>query len=165
MPLNSASRLARGSSRSRIRGCPTTARASATRCCSPPDNSWVAAHQVSDADRAQRLCHSFTRSRGGIFPRFQDELQVLPHREMGPERRSWKTKPIRLSCGARTIRRPALAGSFRSQISPLSGVSSPAMMRRSVVLPHPLGPRTTAHSPCGTRARRCRALDATQIVY
>ena len=54
------SRLPVGSSASTIAGCPTRARAIATRCRSPPD-SWVgrACSRSGEPDRGQRLGGAF----------------------------------------------------------------------------------------------------------
>ena len=52
------------------------------------------------------------------------------------------------SCGSTgAISRPA------SRMRPSSGVSKPASMRSSVVLPQPLGPNSAKNSPAGCRAR------------
>src|SRR5258706_2813484 len=43
------------------------------------------------------------------------------------------------------------------QIEPALCASSPAMMRSSVVLPHPDGPRKQTNSPCATSRRMSRS--------
>src|SRR5687767_7603335 len=43
------------------------------------------------------------------------------------------------------------------RIDPADCASSPAMMRRSVVLPHPEGPRKQTNSPCATSSRMSRS--------
>jgi hypothetical protein len=63
-----------------------------------------------------------------------------------------KTSPIlRRYGGSRTTERPAM------RTSPVVGTSRPAMMRRSVVLPQPLGPRKEMNSPRSTRSAMSRS--------
>src|SRR5579864_9404780 len=57
---------------------------------------------------------------------------------------------LRFSVGTKTLRSAELTRRSPSQISPWSGSSRPAIMRRVVVLPQPLGPRSTSSSPCST---------------
>ena len=47
----------------------------------------------------------------------------------------------------RLLGRSALTSLSRSSTRPASGTSNPAIMRRLVVLPHPLGPSNEKNSP------------------
>ena len=57
---------------------------------------------------------------------------------------------LRFSVGTNTLRSAELTSAEPSHTSPASGSSRPAIMRRVVVLPQPLGPSNTSSSPSST---------------
>src|SRR5690606_25377381 len=60
--------------------------------------------------------------------------------------KSWKTRPMERCSGGRKTLGPAISRSLRST-RPVSWLSIPAAMRKSVVLPEPDGPRRHSTSP------------------
>ena len=80
-----ASRLLRGSSSSRILGSTTRLRASATRCCWPPDSSLgkpvLEARQIDQRQRRLDPCARLARSHAAHL---QAEYDVLEHRLVRP---------------------------------------------------------------------------------
>ena len=107
--------------------------------------------QLLDANERQDLLNSRGSVRARHLHRLEDEIQIPLNRQMRPQRQDPERRtrfPARGAapcCGAA----PA-ACAPASQISPLSGTSSPAISRSSVVLPQPLGPRMTTASPAAT---------------
>ena len=81
------SRAASGSSSSRTRGAYTRARASAARCCMPPE-SWRGPPLPLplQPDEGQRLAHAAPDLRLGHAALAQAEGHVLEHRHVGEER-------------------------------------------------------------------------------
>ena len=86
-------------------------------------------------------------------------------RETPPRRRAARSRAPRTTAAAsssetRSRRRRCIprTGSPPNRTSPASGVTRPAMMFRSVDLPHPMKPTIETNSPCVDRqARRARA--------
>ena len=76
------------------------------------------------------------------FLYLQPKCDVLRRGEMWSNARCWKIILVRRRCGGSfaTLRPPM-------RISPSSGSSKPPIIRRSVVLPQPLGPRSEKNSP------------------
>ena len=64
----------------------TSARASATRCCCPPDISWSARAVSGQAHHLQRLVHARLDVRLAHAAHFQAEGDVLRHRHMREQR-------------------------------------------------------------------------------
>ena len=124
-----------------------SARASATRCCCPPDS--CAGYFGACSARPTRSSSSATRWRmralrpGGAAQAVAD---VLGHRQVGEQR-----------VGLEDDAEVALGGRQRGDVAPapgrsarVDGGSSPAMARSSVVLPQPDGPRKETNSPLAT---------------
>ena len=137
-----------GSSSSRTCGSIASARASATRCCWPPE-SWygIAVARVGQVDHARAARRRASGSRS--FGRFAD----LAARSRCCRRRSCSGTARRTG---RPCRRCAgwAAGCVMSLpsivIVPAVGCSKPAIMRSVVVLPQPDGPRNETNSPRST---------------
>ena len=140
------SRFDIGSSIKSSRGSRTSARPSADRCCCPPD-SWLGRRSSTSAS-CRRSATSRTR-------RFTDAT------------RSWASrsgKPMfsaTVMCGYRAYvwnaiamsRWPASTSLMTTpsiDTSPRETSSSPAIIRSTVVLPHPDGPTRTNSSPSST---------------
>src|ERR1041384_5248405 len=132
-----------GSSSSSARGLLTRARASATRCCWPPDIS--RGLRFSRPDRSTISSISPTRSRisscGTL--RCLRPNATLSHTFMcGNSAYDWKTMfTSRLLGGTSVTSLPS------SLITPCDGSSNPAIIRMVVVLPQPEGPRREKNSP------------------
>ncbi len=67
----------------------------------------------------------------------------------GNSAQSWKTMPTRRRSGG-TTEVPDVRTRSPTTTRPASGRSSPAMVRSSVVLPHPLGPSSARTAPGAT---------------
>ena len=135
-----------GSSRRSTSGCLARARASATRCCWPPD-SWLG-RRAPRSERRTRLSAACTLCVTSSF----GSLSICSPKAMfwatvmwGKSAYDWKTVLTRrFQTGIPSIRSP------RSRISPASGDSSPAMQRSRVVFPQPDGPSNTMNEPSAT---------------
>src|ERR1051325_9693024 len=69
----------------------------------------------------------------------------------------WKTMPtLRLLGGSENRRELTTTAWLAKKMSPASGVSNPATMRKVVVLPQPLGPSKLTISPSWTSTERFR---------
>ncbi len=91
---------------------------------------------------------AMSRGRGPLAARLYLEAEgdVLEHRHVAEQGHSAETRirPLRSRIGHSVASRPS------NRTWPLSGVSRPAMMRSSVVLPQPEGPRSAISAPVGT---------------
>src|SRR6516225_2760865 len=135
-----ASSAPSGSSSSSTAGLSTSARASATRCCSPPDNA-----------AGRRLAYSVICTRSSA-PATRLPISAL-------DRLRWRRPNATLSKtdkngnSALTLR---LCGGIpvtsvpSSRIVPSVGCSKPAISRSVVVLPQPEGPSSEKNSPLAT---------------
>ena len=146
-----ASRLDSGSSRSRTTGSMTRARARATRCCWPPENCIVgfvggAVGHVDAFEERRRRAAGFAPP-GTLRTLESSKGDVLRHGHVGPEGRS-SGRPCR-SCGTWLAGRRGDVLIGRSGWCRLVGSVKPAIMRRRVVLPQPLGPRRKKRDPAG----------------
>ena len=144
------SRLPVGSSANRIVGLETRARATATRCCWPPDSSdglW-SRRSVSPtrSSSASRVAPSTLR------PAIFDGSRMFSSAEsVGSRLKAWKMKPtlsrrsfVRSLSDIWVISRPPIT------TLPSVGRSRPASMCISVDLPEPEGPMTAVYWPAGT---------------
>src|SRR3954447_9969435 len=136
----SASSAPKGSSSSSSCGSRTKARASATRCASPPDN--VRGHTFAlvvrfTSDSAASACLRTTAVAGNPI------VTLVRTRCQGSSRGSWKTMARRSG----TRRKPS------------TSLSSAPSARRNVLLPEPLRPRSATNSPA--RISRSRPLIIT----
>ncbi len=143
------SRLPVGSSASTSVGFSTRARATATRCRSPPDNS--AGRCSSRCDRPTRSSRFRARSltEGPAPGATRVGMRTFSRTvHCGSRWWSWKTKPME------RLRKAASLGSGRAKGStssrrtvPAVGVSRVPRMYSRVLLPEPEGPMTTRDSP------------------
>ena len=151
-----ASRAPSGSSSSRTCGLSTRARASATRCCWPPD-SCAGRRLPSSPIRASSSASPTRRSIVGL----RAVLVAQPEGDVVPTRQEREQRVV-LEDGVdrppvRRVRAPGRrrrAGSGRT-----SGRSNPAIIRSVVVLPQPeaRAARRTRRRGCRGRCRRRRA--------
>ena len=79
------SRLPVGSSANRIKGRFTKARATATRCCSPPESSLGRFRACCQADELEHLRHLGGHHVAGPADHLEGERHVLEHRLVGQE--------------------------------------------------------------------------------
>src|SRR5256886_1997513 len=160
-----ASRLESGSSRSSRRGSMTSARASARRCCWPPES--LVASRSAISSRATTLSTRDTRSwiscLENLFLETRSGKAAFSNTVMcGQMAYDWNTMPSpRRFGGTKPPRCEEYTISPPTEISPCRGLSRPAMERKVVVLPQPLGPRSVNSLPCGTsKATSCAARTA-----
>src|SRR5262249_18099174 len=143
------SRFPVGSSASRISGSPASARATATRCCWPPE-SWLG--------RCFERCAMLTRSRASptrrlrstaAMPREVSGSSTFSCTERSPIRlKLWKMNPIsRFRIRARSVKPRLWTGLPSSQYWPSVAVSSRPRIESSVDLPQPEGPEIDTYSP------------------
>ena len=147
-PVTLSSAPVGSSASSRIRS-PTTARAMATRCCSPPESASGNRPASSRSPSRSSVCRAFRRA----------VRRSTPSSSSGSETFSSAVRPsIMFSCWntypMRRLRRRARAATptdARSTPStrtrPEVGLSSPPASPSRVVLPDPLGPMTATSSP------------------
>ena len=124
-----------------------SARARPTRWRIPPDSSW--GKLFSNPPRPTlRMYFSAIASRSDTpTPRSSSPKATLRSTlAQGRSAKSWNTK-------ARSGPGPVTGRPFTST-SPAVGSSSPAMIFRSVVLPHPEGPSREVSCPCGNSSVR-----------
>ena len=128
-------------------GRETIARAKPTRCCCPPESSETrrpakSARPTSESASVTldfKSLRSLRARRGNAT--FSKTVRC------GQSAKSWNTNPILRFSGGRLRPKSALKTGLPSKrISPASGVSNPAIIRRSVVLPHPDGPRSVVNA-------------------
>src|SRR5579883_1599733 len=145
-----ASRLLKGSSRRRIWGCSTSARATATRCCSPPDSWWGYLRPAPGRPTSARA----SRTRDSISPR--GRRRTLSPKAMLPSTVMWGQRLYLWNTMAVGRRSGGSARTLWSSIrmSPASGDVNPPIILRVVVLPHPDGPRRHISSPSRTSSVR-----------
>ena len=147
------SRLPVGSSATRSGASVASARAIATRCCSPPETaagsffafSASPTRSSSSSARARRSCGVHRRQNS------MGSTTLSSNEIVGSSWKNWKTTPTDRP------RHCAVAPSLRSctavpsiQTSPLDGRSMPVIMLTSVLLPLPDFPITATNSPAPT---------------
>ena len=145
-----ASSAPNGSSSSSTCGSTASARASATRCRCPPEScDGIALAQPFELHQRQQLVHALvgSRLRRPLRPRphAQAEGDVLEHASCAGTARSAGTRSRRCARCTRDVGR-RLRRAKRDAVR-VSGVSRPAMIRSSVVLPEPEGPSSATSSP------------------
>src|SRR5262245_5808372 len=129
-----------------------SARASATRCCCPPDSvRGSASVRFASPSRPRRSRARGTACFKGMPAASSGTATFSAAVKAGSRLYCWKTKPTFLR------RKSTRAVSVRSSIfvpstsrSPLERSSRPATTEMSVVLPQPLGPTRKLSSPNGT---------------
>ena len=147
---SAASRFDSGSSSSSRRGWIASARASATRCCWPPDSSrGRRCGERLQLHQAQHLGDARLRSRPSPCAASPGRTRRCARRSDAETARSSGTRcPSRADAAAA---RRCCAPSRR--MSPAVGGTKPAIMRSVVVLPQPDGPSSTISSP-GSHVQR-----------
>ena len=143
------SRLPEGSSASTTAGLLTRARATATRCFSPPDSSDGLCPARSESPMKSKS--SIARCLASPFeaPAMNAGIMTFSNAvNSGSNWWNWNTKPTRLLRNSDSFFELSLPTSVPSMmISPLSGLSSVPMICSNVVLPAPLGPTMLTTSP------------------
>src|SRR5437773_5033224 len=144
--MTSRSRLSSapsGSSMSSTGGSNTTARARATRCCCPPES--CLGYRDSKPWSRTRPSAASTRVRTSAFERLRISRGYATFWNTvrwGNSAYCWNTTPmLRLWAGVSVMSSPP------TRISPLVGSSKPAIIRKVVVLPEPLGPSRVRSIP------------------
>src|SRR5687768_13820041 len=127
------------------------ARASATRCCWPPDSCH--GKRSPRPSRWMRSSSSATRRSMSALGRFRilsPKPMLLATFMFGNSAYDWKTMPTLRWFGARWVTSvPSIA------TVPAVGRSKPAIMRNVVVLPQPDGPRNETNSPRSAARSKC----------
>ena len=158
-PVEPESRLPVGSSARISAGSVTSARATATRCCCPPESSpglcsaRSSSPTFASASRARRL-----RSWRGTAAYIRGSSTLRHAFRLGSRLNCWKTNPIRrLRTSASRASLSSETSSPARWYSPLVGTSRQPRMCISVDLPDPLGPMTATYSPSSMRASTPRS--------
>ena len=155
------SRLPVGSSATMTSGWDTSARATATRCCCPPESSWGRCLRRAPSPRRSTMRRKTCRS--GFFPDSWEGSRMFSSAFIdGTRLKDWKTKPMR----SRRIAVSSRLLSFEIGVSPMitspeSGVSRPASIFSSVDFPEPEGPMIAVKRPASMsmlRSSRGRTL-------
>ena len=146
------SRLPEGSSANSTAGALTSARAMATRCCSPPESCpglWSRrdARPIMSSSSAARRSTS-ARGRRPISPGMQTFSKAV---NSASRWWNWKTKPMRsLRNFDRALSPSDETSSPPISTRPLSGRERVPMICKSVVFPAPLAPTMETTSPAAT---------------
>ena len=139
-----------GSSANTTSAPPTSARAMATRCCSPPDRSpgrSLSRPANPTLSNAARVCLALI----GRPARRAGSDTLSPTESEGMRLYDWKTKPTcPLRIFASTLRRACTTCLPITSMEPSSAASSPERQYSSVDLPEPLGPTMLTISPTST---------------
>jgi hypothetical protein len=140
------SKLIKGSSKSKTRGCPISACASNKRCRSPPESS--------RSGRRARFCaptkpNTLSTSARPVRPgRGSPRRWPLTTPATNSHPLSRRPAAVLRICGIYpTAGFPRVAGRSSTSIWPFCGANSPSTARISVVFPAPLGPNTPINSP------------------
>src|SRR6266511_560940 len=148
-----ASRFENGSSRSSTDGEYTSARASATRCCCPPE-SWCGYLSAKGLISTSSSVSSTRERIAFLFNRliFRGKARFSATVMCGQTAYDWNTIPRLRRSAAMSIPRPASKKvSFPTAIRPASGRWNPAIDSSVVDFPQPLGPRRVKSFPSSTR--------------
>ena len=132
---------------------PTSARATAPRCCSPPESSsgkWLT--PVIEAHRCDQLARRLERGAAGAAGDQQGHRDVFLERELGQQGVELKHEPDASGCATALAAPPRAAATSlpKSTSCPASGRSSSPIRWSSVLLPTPEGPTTASISPPAT---------------
>ena len=143
------SRLPVGSSANTICGRAASARATATRCCWPPESS--AGRCPSRSASPVRSITVASQSGSGAVPASVIGSVMFSRADsVGTRLKAWNTNPIRSrrsSVSCRSERRPSSTSPTKAR--PAVSVSSPARQCSSVDLPDPDGPMIAVNRPAG----------------
>ena len=121
----------------RLRACVTSTRASATRCCWPPESArGLRSASSVEADHLERLDRRLLGARPCRRPRiFSPNATLSSTERCGKSAKCWKTVVVGRLCGGRST------SDWPSRtMSPSVGNSWPPIIRSVVVLPQPDGP-------------------------
>src|SRR5262249_42157656 len=144
------SRFAVGSSRNRTCGRSAQARASARRCCSPPESTRAGRPARCARPTRSSAARARCRQSSPRAPASSSAYSTLASAERRSITGRWNTM-ARLRCGL----------SLAHWIRPLEGSSRPCMRRMSTLLPAPFAPRITVRGPESsvkdTRSTRARS--------
>ena len=142
-----------GSSASSSCGRLASARAIATRCCSPPDSScgrWRA--RSPSPTSSSRTATRSSRSRGSAATRRIGTSTFSAADRIDSSPNAWKMKPtLRRRSSTSSAGVISLTDCPSTSTCPAVGRSSPPISDRSVVLPEPDRPRTATSSPRAIR--------------
>ena len=150
--MDSLSRLPVGSSARISDGDITRARATATRCCWPPESwfGWWPARSAMPTTSSAASARS-RRSRRGTRAYAMGSSTLASAVVLGIRLKAWNTKPIRR---LRTMARacPSISATSRPsrRYRPAVGTSRQPRRFISVDLPDPETPMTATESPCST---------------
>ena len=133
-----------GSSSSSSCGRLARLRASATRCCWPPE-SWcgLRLRELAELHQLEHRLDALGDRRLGHAVAPQAEGDVVPHAQVREQRVRLEHHVDRPLVGRQRRRGPCLRAAMRPEV----GVSKPASMRSSVVLPQPDEPSSAKISP------------------
>ncbi|MCY1525339.1 hypothetical protein D9M68_603150 [compost metagenome] len=143
---NTASRLDSGSSNNRMLGRGAIERATATRCCWPPESCLGMRPPRPDRRTLPKACSTRVRKAVPAMPWRRSPKATFSNTVMwGNNAYDWNTSPTwRRLGGSRVISRSS------TRMRPLVGAIRPATMRSTVVLPQPDGPSSDTNSPSFT---------------
>ena len=147
------SRSPSGSSSRSAFGFVTSTRASATRCCCPPESAL--GFRSARGVRPTTSSASNARFRRSSFPTpciLRPNSTFESTDRCGKRAKCWKTVVVGRLCGGRST-----SDSPSRTMSPELGNSWPPIIRSVVVLPQPDGPSRTTYSPWST----CRLTSST----
>ena len=148
----SESRLPVGSSAHTTSGRPARARATVTRCCSPPDSSVGRWLSRCPRPTRSRVCWAACRASLGEAPASSRGSSTFSMAlKTGIRLKAWNTKPM--AWARCLVRRASLMEVMSSPLTitdPASMSSRPDRQFNSVVLPEPDGPITATNSPRST---------------
>src|SRR5664280_517650 len=159
--LRSESRLPVGSSARMSSGRLTSARAIATRCCSPPESSEGLCAARSASPTSPSVSSAAARAALPGTPAYSQASRTCSSAvSVGTRLKSWNTKPIRrarIVVRAASERRPTFSPpSVSAGAGPWfgSGAWRSPRMCMSVLLPEPDGPMIATISPASTSTSR-----------
>ena len=142
---------ANGSSSSRTSGSSTSARASATRCASPPgERPRLSRRERAHAEALEPRRHARRGGVGGDAAKAQAEPDVVARRGVR-QQRLWNTVAIRRRSASAS--RASTGRSWNLRCRPPGAPAIPST-RSSVDLPLPLGPMIASSSPAATSSAR-----------
>src|SRR5579862_254734 len=140
--IDGGSRLAVGSSRNNTSGASAEARASASRCRSPPERTRADRSAMSLKPTRESALSARARASRPRTPASASACSTLPAAERRSSTGRWNTIACR---GGRVVDPP-------HAMRPESGAISPCRTRSSVLLPAPFAPRMNVRSDGSMRA-------------
>ncbi len=143
------SRFPVGSSAIRISGRLTKARATATRCCSPPESSPGRLSVLEARPTRSSTCGTWLATTWRGRPITSSAKATFSNTVLlGSNRKSWKTQPmLRRRYGHAPFRQVDDVATRLEDLPAASGSSSRSRSRMKVVLPEPDAPTRKTNSP------------------